>query len=263
MNRLMFRWPLMAEADAGGEGGGGAGTGGTGGQGTGADAGGTGGEGTGTGGESAGTGGTGGTGGQGTGTDAGGTGGDAGGEGTGAGGEPKPFLGGGGSEPKPASDEDYANALKKDEALLGAEKEIQLDPELYKACVPVMRKYGVTPEAANALANALAKAQIDDAKARLKERVSYFEQMKQESLRKYTPRDFEQINAGIDKWFKPGGVMNQVIRNSELGADPEFLALMHFLGAAVAEDRGDGTANGAGGGSSADPNSTDGLSKMW
>ncbi len=181
-------------------------------------------------------------------------------------GDPKPFLG----EPKPTenpppappSEDDYAKALVKDEALLGDDKRITLDADLYKACVPAMQKYGISPEAANALANALAKAQIDDARARMQARLDYFEKMKQESLRTYTPRDFETINAGIDRWFKPGGVMNNVIRNSELGADPEFLALMHHLGKAVAQDDGAGAAGG-GGGPSVDPNSEQGLSDLW
>ena len=175
--------------------------------------------------------------------------------------DPKPFLGEP-PPPAPPSEEDYAKALVKDEALLGDDKRITLDADLYKACVPVMQKYGVTPEAANALANALAKAQVDDAKARMQARVDYFEKMKQESLRTYTPADFEAINAGIDRWFKPGGVMNAVIRNSELGADPEFLALMHHLGKAAKEDDGAGAAGGSGG-EGVDPNTTQGLSDLW
>lgn len=175
--------------------------------------------------------------------------------------EAKPFLG----EPKPPappSEEEYTKALVKDEALLGDDKRITLDADLYKACVPVMQKYGVTPEAANALANALAKAQLDDAKARMQSRIDYFEKMKAESLRTYTPADFETINAGIDRWFKPGGIMNNVIRNSELGADPEFLALMHHLGKSAKEDGGQGAAGGSGG-SGVDPNTTQGLSDLW
>ena len=175
--------------------------------------------------------------------------------------EPKPFLGDP-KPPTPPSEEEYTKALVKDEALLGDDKRITLDADLYKACVPVMQKYGVTPEAANALANALAKAQVDDAKARMQQRIDYFEKMKAESLRTYTPTDFEAINAGIDRWFKPGGVMNSVIRNSELGADPEFLALMHHLGKAAKEDGGAGAAGGSGG-AGVDPNTTQGLSDLW
>ena len=125
-----------------------------------------------------------------------------------------------------------------------------------------MQKYGVSPEAANALANALAKAQVDDAKARMKSRLDYFEKMKQESMRTYQPGDFETINAGIDRWFKPGGILNSVIRNSELGADPEFLALMHHLGKAAKEDGAPGVTAGSGDGGG-DPNGINGLSKIW
>ena len=175
--------------------------------------------------------------------------------------DPKPFLGDP-KPPAPPSEEDYAKALVKDEALLGDDKRITLDADLYKACVPVMQKYGVSPEAANALANALAKAQIDDAKARMQARIDYFEKMKQESLRTYTPADFETINAGIDRWFKPGGIMNAVIRNSELGADPEFLALMHHLGKSAKEDGAAGAAGG-GGGAGIDPDTAQGLSDLW
>jgi len=192
------------------------------------------------------------------------------------GGQTKPFLGGekpkgdgeGGEKPKgdggqaPATEEEYLKALVKDEKLLGTEKELQLSQELLKAVVPEAQKLGVTPTQLNSLANALAKAQVDEARTQMRGRIDYFEKMKAESLRKYTEQDFGTINAGIDKWFKPGGVMNNVIRNSELGADPEFLALMHHLGRAAKEDGVSGAGAG-GGGSSVDPNSTEGLSKLW
>lgn len=168
-----------------------------------------------------------------------------------------------GGKGAPATDEDYMKALAKDETLLGDDKRLTLDADLYRAVLPVMKKHGVTPAAANELANALARAQIDDARARMQERLDYFEKMKQESLRTYTPRDFEIINAGIDRWFKPGGVMNHVIRNSELGADPEFLALMRHLGEAAAEDGAAGAAEGAGAGGGTDGNSIQGMAAMW
>jgi len=200
----------------------------------------------------------------------GGEGGAAGGEG----GQAKPFLGGekpkgeGGEKPKgeggqdPATEEEYLKALVKDEKLLGSDKELQLSQDLLKAVVPEAQKLGVTPTQLNSLANALAKAQVDEARTQMQNRIAYFEKMKADSLKKYTEQDFGTINAGIDKWFKPGGVMNNVIRNSELGADPEFLALMHHLGKAAKEDGVSGAGAG-GGGSSVDPNSTEGLSKLW
>lgn len=164
--------------------------------------------------------------------------------------------------PDPLSDEAYDKALVKDTVLLGEDKNLVIDHDLAKSVMPTARELGVSPEAFNRLANAMAKAQVDKAREELRGRIEYFEKMKQQSLRTYTQRDFEQINAGIDRWFKPGGIMNSVIRNSELGADPEFLALMHHLGAASRTDSGAGAADG-GGGSGANPNGIDGLARMW
>ena len=262
MHKLMF-WAIAATFDnrlmegnggtGGGEGGGGAGNGGTGG--------GDGGEG--------GQGGPGGTG--------GGDGGGAGNGGTGGtgGGTDKPFLGGGNKPPENNGGENknqpppnapdekaYLDAIKKDEQLFGKDDNLVFDQNLVKAVIPTCQKYGVSVEAANAIANAFAKAQFDGARAAYKERCDYFAKMNGEARAKYTDGDFEQINRGIDKWFKPGGIMNNVIRNSELGADPEFLALMHELGAAVKEDGGKGAAAG-GGEDVGDANGIKGLSKLW
>lgn len=201
--------------------------------------------------------------------------GDEGGEG--GEGEEKPFLGdtksgeekpGEGKEgtegekPKAATEEDYLKAVVKDDEVLGKDTKMEIDSALVKALIPKAQELGVTPDQMKALANHLAKAQIEQAKEFSKSRIEYFEKMKAESLQKYTQKDFEQINKGIDKWFKPNGVMNNVIRNSELGADPEFLALMHHLGEAVKEDglSGAGSGSGSGGG---DGNGIDGLSKLW
>ncbi len=163
---------------------------------------------------------------------------------------------------EPPSDEDYMKAFVKDEKLLGNEKEIKLDSELAKAVLPTAKECGLSPENYAKLANALAAAQVQQAKDAMKNRVEYFQKMKQESLRTYTPRDFEAINAGIDKYFKPGGTMNYVIRNSELGADPEFLALMKTLGEHCREDNATGTTT-AGSSKSYDPNDISGLAKQW
>jgi len=288
MHKLMF-WAIAATFDnrlmeenggtGGGEGGGGAGNGGTGGEGGQGRAGGTGGGeggGAGNGGTGGGEGGQGGAGGEGGGAAGnGGTGGQGGGTG-GQGGTDKPFLGGGNKppennnggenknqQPPNAPDEKaYLDAIKKDEQLFGKDDNLVFDQNLVKAVIPTCQKYGVSVEAANAIANAFAKAQFDGARAAYKERCDYFAKMNGEARAKYTDGDFEQINRGIDKWFKPGGIMNNVIRNSELGADPEFLALMHELGAAVKEDGGKGAAAG-GGEDVGDGNGIKGLSKLW
>ena len=262
MKNLMFRWMdsrLMEEA--GGTGGGtGGGQGGQGGTQDGGTGGGQGGTGTGDGG----TGGTGGTQDGGQGGTQGGQGGD------------KPFLGGkppangggeppanGGQPPANAPDEKaYLDAIKKDEQLFGKDDNLVFDQNLVKAVIPTCQKYGISTEAANAMANAFAKAQVDGARAAYKERCDYFAKMNDAARAKYSDGDFEQINAGIDRWFKPGGIMNNVIRNSELGADPEFLALMHELGKAAKEDKGAGAAAG-GGTDGGDPNGINGLSKLW
>ena len=189
----------------------------------------------------------------------------------------KPFLGGKKEEPKnpdgsqppkdgnqpTAPDEKaYLDAIVKDEKIFGKDDNLTFDQNLLKAVIPACQKYGVSTEAANAIANAFAKAQLDGARAAYKERCDYFAKANAEARAKYSDGDFEQINRGIDKYFKPGGAMNFTIRNSELGADPEFLALMHELGAAVKEDTGKGAA--AGNGSDAgDPNGINGLSKIW
>lgn len=195
-------------------------------------------------------------------------------------GEAKPFLGGDdkASEPsenkgegvpneqneesKVPSEEDYLQAVVKDDAILGADSNVELDKTLIKALIPEAQKLGVTPAQMKSLANTLAKAQMEQGKEMLKSRIDYFEKMKAESMKKYSRQDFEQINRGIDKWFAPNGVMNNVIRNSELGADPEFLALMHYLGEAVKEDGLAGASSGGGSGMG-DGNGIEGLSKLW
>lgn len=186
--------------------------------------------------------------------------------------EPKPYIGEPkpgeeqtpkpGDEPKEYGEEDYVKGVVKDEALLGNDSRVQLDEGYVKAMVPAFKEVGITPEQASKLANAFAKAQIDDARERLTARREHFESMKQESLRRYNERDWGQINAAIDANFKPGGVMNFVIRNSELGADPEFLALLHRLGASVGTDTPAGAVAGSGSGVG-DANSFAGLSSMW
>lgn len=242
MNRLIWRWPLMDEA--------GDGTGGDTGTGTG----------TGTGSDTA----------------------------TGGGDGDKPFLGdegddgdgagdnGGksddpdnkgdngdtGDTPKVFEEKDFLAALKKDEALLGNDPNSQLDQTLVKAVVPILKEIGVTPEQANKLANAVAKAQLDQGREMMRERVAYFKAAKEEAIRKYSKSDFAQIRAGIGAHFKKGGVMDHVIRNSELGADPEFLALMHELGAKHMTDTGTGAASG-GGDSGGEGNTFAGISSIW
>lgn len=164
--------------------------------------------------------------------------------------------------PKTFEEKDYLDGIKKDTALLGNDDKVQLDGVLIKAMAPTFKELGLSPEQANKLANAFAKAQVDDAKGMMQQRLDSFKKMRDEATQKYTKNDFAQINAGIDKWFKPGGVMNQVIRNTELAADPEFLALMHHLGAEVAQDGAAGAGAGSGG-SGGSANTFSGISGLW
>lgn len=185
----------------------------------------------------------------------------------------KPFLGdppkdgdgkthGTQGAPQPPDEQAYLDAVKKDEGVFGKDDALQFDPRLVKSVIPVCQKHGISTEAANALANAFAKAQLDGAREALKERAARFQKMNGEARAKYSDQDFEQINRGIDKWFRPGGVMNAVVRNSELGSDPEFLALMHHLGAAEREDAGKGAAAG-GNGSAGQEAGFSGIAAAW
>lgn len=189
----------------------------------------------------------------------------------------KPFLGNPPADPakpgdpeKPADPEKpgapdekaYLDAIRKDEAIFGKDDRLGFDQRLVKAVIPVCQKFGVSTEAANAMANAFAKAQLDGARAAFKQRADYFQKMNGEARAKYSDADFAQINRGIDAHFRPGGVMNAVVRNSELGSDPEFLALMHRLGAAVKEDAGKGAAAG-GDGSAGQAAGFAGIAAAW
>lgn len=166
------------------------------------------------------------------------------------------------SAPKPPDEKAYLDAVRKDEGVFGKDDALEFDQRLVKSVIPVCQKHGISPEAANALANAFAKAQLDGAREALKERAARFQKMNGEARAKYSDQDFEQINRGIDKWFRPGGVMNAVVRNSELGSDPEFLALMHRLGAAEREDAGKGAAAG-GDGSAGQEAGFAGIAAAW
>lgn len=164
--------------------------------------------------------------------------------------------------PKPPDEKTYLDAVKKNEEIFGKNDALEFDQRLVKSVIPVCQKHGISPEAANELANAFAKAQLDGAREAMKERAERFKKMNGEARAKYSDADFAQINRGIDKWFKPGGVMNAVVRNSELGSDPEFLALMHSLGAAEREDAGKGAASG-GNGSAGQEAGFAGIAAAW
>lgn len=165
-------------------------------------------------------------------------------------------------EKKEVTEADYEKAFVKDEELLGKDEEIVLDKDLAKAVMPTAKELGVSPEAFAKLANALAKAQLDSKNDLTRSRVEYFKQMKTAAMKKYTPKDFERIEAGLTANAKPGGQLDYLLRNSELGADPEMLAILHKLGGMVQEDHATGAAAGGGRGGY-DPNSISGLASQW
>ncbi len=160
------------------------------------------------------------------------------------GGEQKP-----GEEPKPFTDEDFTKAMVASEAVKKAagDETIQLSPELVKGMLPAIRKANLSPEQANELANALAAQQIAAAKAHGERRQADIAQMNDEAMKLFPDRQsWESIGAGVRHFFKPGGAMFETIAHSELGSDPEFLAMMKWVGERVAKD-GLGGAPGAGG----------------
>lgn len=194
--------------------------------------------------------------------------------------EPKPFLGGeaaageggeaeGGEgkkaeegEPKVYEDKDFTDAIVKDEALLGSDKNIQLDSELVQAMVPAFKDAGVSPEQANKLANAMAKAQMEAVMEKAKKTAEFVKKQDEENCRTYTQSDWVMINKAIDSNFKKGGAMNMTIRNTALGSDPELLAFLYKVAKIEGTDSVAGAAAGAGGGGG-DGNSFDGVSKLW
>lgn len=163
---------------------------------------------------------------------------------------------------KSLTDDDYVKAISKDTSLLGDDNAVNFHEPYIKGMAQVFREEGVSPKSANKIANAFAKMQIDEAKESLAKRREYFEKMNQVAMRTYSQSDWRKINAAIDANFKKDGAMNYTIRNSELGADPEFLAFLLKVGATNVTDTVAGATDGVGG-SSGDPNTYNGISKMW
>ena len=188
---------------------------------------------------------------------------DGAGEGAGQeGSDPKPEDKGEGAKPDEVTEQSFIDGIKKDAAMLGDDESVELDADMIKAIAPVLKETGVSVDQANRLANALAKVQMDQARAAQQERIENFNKLNREAVAKWSPQDFKQINAGINKWFRKDGPMNYVIRHSELGSDPEFLALMHHIGAASMSDGLAGAAAGSGA-PTGDGNGIDGMSKLW
>ena len=132
---------------------------------------------------------------------------------------------------------------------LAADENIELSPELIKGMLPHLKAAGVKPEQAAQLANSFAREQIKVEKARVEERVENCKKLNAAAMKLYPAEaDWKLIGAGVEHFFKKGGVMHYTITHSELGSDPEFLALMKFVGERVQKDGTQGAATGTGGG---------------
>lgn len=138
-----------------------------------------------------------------------------------------------------------------------------LDVDALNAVAPTLKELGVKPEDANKLVNALASYQL---KAALNANRQRFEDNKKQRViaeSTYSKKDFETISRAIDTRFKPGGVMNFVIRHSELGNDLEFLALMKEIGEKLPSNGGVGAAAGAGVKTSEIGDGYNGIAAAW
>jgi len=140
--------------------------------------------------------------------------------------------------------------------------DVEVDQGAMKAVAPILKEAGVTPETAGKLVNALARYQVEQYKARNAERFADNKRMHDAAVQKYSKMDFAQINAGIDAAFKPGGIMNYVIRHSEIGNDPEFLELMKWYGAHHPTNT-QPSGGGIGGGTTGQPAGFAGIAKSW
>ena len=157
--------------------------------------------------------------------------------------------------------EDYVPAMRVDEGLAA---DVEIDADCIQALAPTLKELGIRPADANRLANELARYQVERWKESQRQRVEDNRRMCEAARQKYTKGEFDQINAAIDRYFDPKGTMNYIIRNSELGNDPEFLALMAELGSRLPTNGGaSGAGAGGTGGSSGNPDGYSGISGLW
>ena len=155
------------------------------------------------------------------------------------------------AETKDIADDDYLQAIKADADTLKAvgNDKMELSGDLIKGMLPAFKAAGVKPEQASFLANALAREQIKAERARVEARQTACKQLHAEAMKAFpSEADWKLITAGFNKSFKPGSPMHYTITHSELGSDPEFLAVMKEIGARALKDTAQGAAQGAGAG---------------
>ena len=157
------------------------------------------------------------------------------------------------------NEEDYATKITLDETIA---KDVEVDAGAMNAVAPILKEAGVSVETAGKLVNALARYQVEQFKARNAERYADNKRMHDAAIQKYSKVEFEQINAGIDAAFARDGVMNYIIRNSEVGNDPEFLALMLWYGQHKPTNT-QPAGGGGGGGTTGQAAGFNGIAKAW
>ena len=164
--------------------------------------------------------------------------------------------------PPPANEineDDYATKVTIDAEIAN---DVQVDQGAMKAVAPILKEAGISVETAGKLVNALARYQVEQFKARQQERFDDNKRMHDAAIQKYSKADFEQINAGIDAAFARDGVMNYIVRNSEIGNDLEFLELMKWYGSHHPTNT-QPTGGGTGGGTTGQPAGFAGIAKSW
>ena len=161
--------------------------------------------------------------------------------------------------PVEINEEDYATKVTIDAEIA---KDVEVDQGAMKAVAPILKEAGISVETAGKLVNALARYQVEQFKERQKERFDDNKRMHDAALQKYSKADFEQINAGIDAAFARDGVMNYIVRNSEIGNDPEFLELMKWYGAHHPTNT-QPSGSGTGSGTTGQPAGFAGIAESW
>ena len=161
--------------------------------------------------------------------------------------------------PTEINEDDYATKVTIDSEIA---KDVEVDQGAMKAVAPLLKEAGISIETAGKLVNALARYQVEQFKARNAERYADNKRMHDAALQKYSRADFEQINAGIDAAFARDGVMNYIVRNSEIGNDPEFLELMKWYGAHHPTNT-QPSGGGIGGGTTGQPAGFAGIAESW
>lgn len=159
-----------------------------------------------------------------------------------------------GAAGKGASDDDYKAALKLDEKTFG--KDITFDERYLEKMPELFRKHGLDPQKANALANDFAALQRSVDEEAVKKQQAYqawrtdeMRKLNESFLENYDKPARETIGRAIDKFFKPGTPMFEMVRRTEVGVDPGFLEAMFFIGERLPKDDAAGAAAGAGSGS--------------